>query len=100
MTKENANSESTQSVATTKRRSVLGVVISTKMNKTIVVQSESLKKHLKYGKYYQRYKKYKAHDERAECEVGDRVLIIESRPISKQKHFRLQKIVEKVKKAV
>lgn len=69
------------------------------MDKTIVVQAASLTKHPKYGKYYKSYKKYKAHDEKNECGIGDQVLIVESRPISKEKRFRLNKIVEKAKQA-
>lgn len=82
-----------------KRRVIVGHVKSSKMDKTIVVQAARLQKHPKYGKFYQVYKSYKAHDEKNECEDGDLVEIIESQPISKQKSFRLQRIVEKVKKA-
>lgn len=82
-----------------KRRIIVGHVKSAKMEKTIVVQAARLQKHPKYGKFYQVYKSYKAHDEKNECETGDLVEIIESQPISKQKNFRLQRIVEKVKKA-
>ncbi|PIR22978.1 MAG: 30S ribosomal protein S17 [Deltaproteobacteria bacterium CG11_big_fil_rev_8_21_14_0_20_45_16] len=83
----------------TQRRAIVGTVIGNKMDKTIVVQAASLTKHPKYGKYYKSYKKYKAHDEKNECGIGDQVLIVESRPISKEKRFRLNKIVEKAKQA-
>lgn len=86
--------------STDRRKNILGKVTSVKMNKTIVVQATRQTKHPKYHKYYNQYKKFKAHDENNECEVGDRVLIVESQPISKEKKFRLRKIVEKVKKAV
>lgn len=81
------------------RRKVLGWVVSNKMDKTIVVQAFRLVRHKKYGKYYKQYNKFKAHDEKNECSVGDRVQIIESKPISKDKKFRLQSIIERVKKA-
>jgi len=81
----------------TLRRAITGTVIGNKMDKTIVVQAASLTKHPRYGKYYKSYKKYKAHDEKNECGIGDQVLITESRPISKEKRFRLNKIVEKAK---
>jgi len=81
------------------RRHLEGVVLSDKMQKTIVVQAIMQVRHPKYGKYYKKYQKFKAHDEKEECSVGDRVEIIESRPISKDKRFRLVKILEKAKKA-
>jgi small subunit ribosomal protein S17 len=83
-----------------RRRTVIGTVISSKMDKTIVVQANRLTRHPMYGKFYTKYKKFKAHDEKNECEVGDKVSIIESRPLSKHKRFRLSNIIEKVKKAV
>lgn len=81
----------------TSRRTIEGVVLSNKMQKTVVVETSSLVKHPKYGKYYKKYKKFKAHDEKGECQVGDRVEVIETAPISKDKRFRLQRIVEKAK---
>ena len=80
------------------RRKIRGVVVSDKMDKTIVVQSTRLVKHPMYGKYYKRSKKYKVHDEKREAHVGDTVDILESRPISKQKRFRLSEIIEKAKR--
>lgn len=79
-------------------RKVQGTVVSNKMDKTIVVEASTLIKHAKYGKYFKKYKKYKAHDEKSECGMGDKVEIIECRPLSKQKRFRLSRIVEKAKK--
>ncbi len=81
------------------RRIVQGKVISNKMQKTIVVEITSMIKHPKYGKYYKKYAKLKAHDEKNECKVGDVIEIIESSPISKEKRFRVQKIIERAKTA-
>lgn len=80
------------------RRKINGVVVSTKMDKTIVVEVTLTIKHPVYKKYYKKNNKFKAHDESNQCEVGDSVEIIESRPISKHKNFSLVRIVEKVKK--
>jgi len=79
-------------------RKVQGVVISNKMQKTIVVEASSLIKHAKYGKYFKKYNKHKAHDEKSECGIGDKVEIIECRPLSKEKRFRLARVIEKAKK--
>mgnify|MGYP001043454973 CR=1 FL=1 len=78
-----------------RRKMFTGVVISDKMDKTIVVKVETLKQHPKYKKYVKRAKKYKVHDEKQEAKIGDIVLIGETRPISKTKYFELIKIVEK-----
>jgi small subunit ribosomal protein S17 len=84
------------SIMENKRRKMFtGVVISDKMDKTIVVKVETLKQHPKYKKYVKRAKKYKVHDEKQEAKIGDIVLIGETRPISKTKYFELIKIVEK-----
>lgn len=66
-----------------------GVVVSDAMDKTVVVQVERLIKHPKYKKYIRRSKKYKAHDEKNEYRVGDKVIIEETRPISRDKHFKI-----------
>lgn len=87
-----------QKEARTTRRIIVGTVVSDKMDKTIVVQAARLTKHPKYGKFYKKFKKFKVHDEKNTCDVGDLVEIIESQPISKQKSFRLKRIIEKVKK--
>ncbi|MBN8554058.1 MAG: 30S ribosomal protein S17 [Deltaproteobacteria bacterium] len=84
---------------TTSRRRMEGLVISNKMQKTAVVQTAALVKHAKYGKYFRKFKKLKVHDEKSECQVGDRVEIMESSPISKEKKFRLVKVLEKAKHA-
>ena len=73
----------------------IGEVVSNKMNKTVVVAVEVQKKHAAYGKYVTRTKKFYAHDERNECNIGDRVLIVESRPLSKLKRWRVREIMER-----
>ena len=79
------------------RKSMVGVVVSNKMDKTAVVKVNRRFKHNLYKKYLTRTKKYKIHDEKNECGVGDRVQITETRPISKQKNWVLGSIVEKAK---
>jgi small subunit ribosomal protein S17 len=76
---------------------IKGVVVSSKMDKTIVVRSERLVKHAVFHKYIKRYVKYKAHDEQSSCNVGDKVLIIESRPLSREKRWRMVEILGKLK---
>ena len=68
-----------------------GTVVSDKMNKTVVVKVEDFKKHPRYGRYYKSSKKYKAHDEKGEFHIGDKVLIKETRPLSKNKSFAVIK---------
>lgn len=70
-----------------------GVVISAKMNKTVMVQVDRLVEHARYGKRVRRRKKFMAHDERSECRQGDRVMIIESRPLSRQKRWRVSQVL-------
>ena len=79
------------------RKVIQGTVVSNKMDKTIVVSVVSNKKHPLYKKVVKVTKKFKAHDEKNECGVGDIVEIIETRPLSKDKYFRLNRIVEKAK---
>jgi small subunit ribosomal protein S17 len=79
------------------KRLITGIVVSDKMEKTIIVRTERLVKHQVFKKYIRRHVKYKAHDERNECKAGDRVLIIESRPISRDKRWRVREILEKAK---
>jgi small subunit ribosomal protein S17 len=74
-----------------------GFVVSDKMDKTVVVAIEESVRHSLYGKSIRRTKKVKAHDEMNECNIGDRVRIMETRPLSKDKRWRVVKIVEKVK---
>lgn len=79
------------------RKNRVGVVVSDKMDKTVVVAIRERVKHPLYGKIVNRTKKFKAHDENNECGIGDRVLIAETRPISKDKCWRVVSIVEKAK---
>ena len=79
------------------RKTRTGIVVSDKMNKTIVVELEDRKQHALYGKIMRSNKKVKAHDENETAGIGDRVLIAETAPISKDKHYRLVEIVEKAK---
>ena len=74
-----------------------GVVISNKMDKTIVIAAKFKEMHPIYGKFVQKTKKYHAHDENNEANVGDTVMIMETRPLSKTKRWRLVQIVEKAK---
>jgi small subunit ribosomal protein S17 len=91
--------ETTQAAAPAKKRGMpktqVGVVTSNKMQKTVVVQVERLVRHAKYKKYVRRLVKFKAHDEKQECQVGDRVLLIESRPLSREKRWRVEEIIER-----
>lgn len=73
------------------KRQLTGEVISNKMQKTVVVKVERIKKHPKYKKRYRAYKKYKVHDEKGEYKIGDKVIIEECRPISKDKRWRVIK---------
>ncbi len=79
------------------RKTNVGVVVSDKMDKTVVVSVERLVKHPRYEKYIKRTKKFKAHDENNECQIGDVVRIMETRPLSKTKRWRVVEIIEKVK---
>ena len=80
-----------------RRRTRVGVVVSDKMDKTITVATEDFVRHSLYGKAVKRTKKVKAHDENNECQIGDRVRIMETRPLSKDKRWRLVSIIEKAK---
>ncbi len=79
------------------RKTRVGTVVSDKMDKTIVVAIEDSVQHPLYKKTIKRTVKFKAHDENNECGVGDRVEIMETRPLSKDKHWRLVRVVEKAK---
>ncbi len=79
------------------RKSRVGIVVSDKMDKTIVVAVVRKVKHPLYKKYITRTKKFKAHDELNQCGIGDKVEIVETRPISKDKCWRLAEIIEKAK---
>jgi small subunit ribosomal protein S17 len=79
------------------KRTFVGIVTSDKMMKTIVVSVSTKKLHRLYKKYVTREKKYKAHDEKNEAHIGDTVRIIESRPLSRDKRWRLTEILERAK---
>jgi small subunit ribosomal protein S17 len=79
------------------RKTRVGLVVSNKMDKTIVVKVERRVKDPLYQKYVKRTNKFMAHDEKNECEIGDRVRIMETRPLSARKNWRLVQIVEKRK---
>ena len=79
------------------RKRLTGVVTSDKMDKTIVVAVTTTKRHPVYGKVMRRVKKFKAHDESNDCRIGDRVQIIESKPISRHKRYMVTMILERAK---
>ncbi|MBK7037716.1 MAG: 30S ribosomal protein S17 [Chitinophagales bacterium] len=79
------------------RRTITGVVTSDKMEKSITVAVERKIMHTKYGKYLKKTKKYHAHDEANDAKVGDKVKIMETRPLSKLKRWRLVDVVERAK---
>ena len=76
------------------KKQITGTVVSNKMQKTVVVKVERIKEHPRYKKRYKVHKKYKAHDEKGECKVGDKVIIEECRPMSKEKRWRVIKKVD------
>ena len=78
-----------------KRRSWFGNVVSDKMDKTVVVAVDRFVRHAKYHKVMRRVTKLKAHDEENVCKVGDRVKLIQTRPISKEKHWRVVQVMER-----
>ncbi|MDB9774782.1 30S ribosomal protein S17 [Vicingaceae bacterium] len=79
------------------RKERIGVVLSNKMEKSITIAVESKVKHPIYGKFIKKTSKFMAHDEKNECSIGDTVKIMETRPLSKSKNWRLVEIIEKVK---
>ncbi len=80
------------------KRQLVGMVISDKTDKTVVVQVERLVKHRFYKKYIRKRSKFAAHDKDNSCQIGDKVLITESRPLSRTKRWRVSKVVEKADK--
>ena len=80
-----------------RRKTRVGVVVSDRMDKTVVVAVRDTTRHHLYGKILRRTTKYKAHDAANECGVGDRVMIAETRPLSKTKRWRVQQVLEKAK---
>ena len=81
-------------ITSKKSKTLKGVVISDKMAKSVVVRVDRYKKHSRYNRFYRSSKKYKAHDEKGEFHIGDKVIIKEVKPISKDKHF---KVLSKIK---
>jgi len=79
-----------------RRKVLVGQVTSDKMDKTVIVVVERTVRHPLYGKVLRRIKKYKAHDEENACQIGDRVRIIESRPMSREKRWRVIEVLERV----
>lgn len=82
-----------------KRKEFVGTVISDKMQKTVIVKIMHLTKHPKYSKTIKRYNKFKVHDEKNIAKIGDTVRIVETRPLSKDKHFRVTEVLQKAKMA-
>ena len=79
------------------RKERIGVVVSNKMQKSIVVEIERREKHPIYGKFIKKTSRFMAHDEKEECNIGDTVRIMETRPLSKRKHWRLVEIIVRAK---
>ena len=94
---ETAQSEPVQSGDRNYRKTRRGYVVSDKMDKTVVVEVEDRVKHALYGKIQRKTSRLKAHDEQNDCGVGDRVLLMETRPLSAQKRWRVVEILEKAK---
>lgn len=77
------------------KRELNGLIVSDKMDKSVVVRVERFVQHKVYKKFIKRYKKYHAHDAKNECRIGDEVKIVETRPLSKLKRFRVAEIIKK-----
>jgi small subunit ribosomal protein S17 len=90
-------SEQAEATERAMRKVRVGTVISDKMDKTVVVRVQTLKEHPRYKKHVQQSTRFKAHDEQNQCKVGDRVRIMETRPLSHDKRWRVVAIVEKAK---
>lgn len=90
-----ATSEKNETATETNKRTMTGVVVSNKMMKTVVVAVENVFRHPMYQKYIKRTNKFLAHNESAEINIGDRVVIEESRPLSKRKRWNVREILEK-----
>jgi small subunit ribosomal protein S17 len=80
-----------------KRKERIGVVVSNKMDKSITVEIQRRVKHPMYGKFVKKSSRFMAHDETNDCNIGDKVRIVETRPLSKNKCWRLQEIIERAK---
>ncbi len=77
-----------------RKKTIVGVVVNDKMDKTVVVASSRLTRHVLYKKQVKKRAKYKVHDKNNQCKVGDKVLIVESRPLSKHKRWRIREVIE------
>ena len=88
---------STETITRNMRKERIGIVTSNKMDKSIVVSVERKEKHPFYGKFLTKTKKFVAHDEEQTCNIGDTVRIMETRPISKRKRWRLIDVIERAK---
>ncbi len=95
--KDTTLTETTASARTTSRKTREGLVVGDKMDKTAVVAVEDWVKHPLYGKVMRRHTRLKAHDEQNECGVGDRVRVMETRPLSATKRWRVVEVLEKAK---
>jgi small subunit ribosomal protein S17 len=94
-----ANAPGKPAAGPRRHREMLGEVVSDKMEKTVVVVVKRHTRHPKYGKVLRRITRLKAHDEKNECQIGDFVRLVETRPLSKDKHFRVVEILEKASTA-
>jgi small subunit ribosomal protein S17 len=92
-----AETQESQAVTRASRKTRMGLVVSDKMEKTVVVSIERRVQHPVYGKMVRRTKRFKAHDERNEAKTGDTVRIMETRPMSKDKRWRVVEIVERAR---
>lgn len=92
-----ANEGGTAPAQREQRQTLTGVVVSDKMDKTVTVAVERTIEHRLYKRFVKRTAKFAAHDEQNECKIGDRVVIVSSRPLSKNKRWRVSEIVEKAK---
>jgi small subunit ribosomal protein S17 len=90
-------SETKTEARTIRRKTFVGIVQSNKMNQTIVVRVERLVRHREYGKYIKRTTKLYAHDAENTCNIGDKVLVMSTRPLSKLKRWRLIEVIERAK---
>jgi small subunit ribosomal protein S17 len=77
------------------RRKIVGVVVKDKMDKSVVIEVEKFLKHPRYHKYLRMKKRYKAHDEQNACKVGDKVVLVETRPLSKDKRWLVKEIIKR-----
>ena len=94
----NAVTTTTETDRSSRRKTRVGKVVSDRMEKTVVVSIERLVKHVTYGRYVRRREKFKVHDEKNECKVGDVIRFMETRPLSKDKRWRLVDFIQRVER--